>query len=85
MGSMHAETVEVYPQLDQSWRFRNFSFYPSIAPTGLVRAEDSLETETRLKGKKSRKTVRKKEKLGERKKKKANWRRLKNIRENWRK
>ena len=29
-------------------RFRNFSFYPSIAPTGLVRAEDSLETETRF-------------------------------------
>ena len=33
------------------WRFRNFSFYPSIAPTGLVRAEDSLETETRFKEK----------------------------------
>ena len=30
-------------------RFRNFSFYPSIAPTGLVRADDSLETETRFK------------------------------------
>ena len=28
----------------ENWRFRNFSFYPSIAPTGLVRAEDSLET-----------------------------------------
>ena len=42
-------------------RFRNFSFYPSIAPTGLVRAEDSLETETRF-------TIRKKEKIGERKK-----------------
>ena len=48
-------------------RFRNFSFYPSIAPTGLIRAEDSLETETRFK-EESRKTVRKKEKIGERKK-----------------
>ena len=70
-------------------RFRNFSFYPSIAPTGLVRAEDSLETETRFK-EKGRKyedlTVRKKEKIGERKKEQeANWRRLKKFRENWRK
>ena len=32
-------------------RFRNFSFYPSIAPTGLVRAEDSLKTETQFKEK----------------------------------
>ena len=50
-------------------RFRNFSFYPSIAPTELVRADDSLETETRFKEKRrkySRKTVREKEKIGER-------------------
>ena len=65
------------------WRFRNFCFYPGLAPTGLVRAEDSLETETRFKEKEdSRKTVRKKEKIGERKKEQeANWRRLKKFRE----
>ena len=34
------------------WRFRIFSFYPTIAPTGLVHAEDSLETETQFKEKK---------------------------------
>ena len=53
-----------------TWRFQNFSFYPSIAPTGLVRAEDSLKTETRFKEESTRKTVRKKKKIGERKKSK---------------
>ena len=69
------------------WRLRNFSFYSSIAPTGLVRAEGSFKTETQFKEKKEiRKIVRKKEKIGERKKEQeANWRRLKKFRENWRK
>ena len=49
-----------------SWRFRNFSFYRSIASTGLVRAYDSLETEKRFKEK------RRKEK--DRKKREENWR-----------
>ena len=63
-----------------TWRFRNFSFYPSIAPTGLGRAEDSLETETRFKEKKK---VERKKKGGNWRKKKeqeANLRRLKNFR-----
>ena len=48
-------------------RFRNFSLYPIIAPTGLVRVEDSLETETRFKEESRKTTIRKKEKIGERK------------------
>ena len=50
-----------------TWRFRNFSFYPSIASTpGLVRAYDSLKTEKRFKEKRRKKT--------DRKKKEENWR-----------
>ena len=37
-----------------SRRFRNFSFYPSIASTGLARAYDSLKTEKRFKEKKEK-------------------------------
>ena len=47
-------------------RFRNFSFYPSIASTGLVRAYDSLKTEKRFKEKRRKKK--------DRKKKEENWR-----------
>jgi hypothetical protein len=50
----------------QTWRFRNFSFYPSITSTGLVRAYDSLETEKRFKEKRRKKK--------DRKKKEENWR-----------
>ena len=70
---------------ETSRRFRNSGFYPSIAPTGLVRAEDSLETETRFKEKEeSRKTVRKKEKIGE-KRARSKLEKIKKFRENWRK
>jgi hypothetical protein len=57
-------------------RFRNFSFYPSITSTGLVRAYDSLETEKRFKEK------RRKKKVGERNlEQEVDWRRLKKFRE----
>ena len=47
-------------------RFQNFSFYRSIASTGLVHAYDSLETEKRFKEKRRKKK--------DRKKKQENWR-----------
>ena len=50
----------------QTRRFRNFSFYPSIASTGLVCAYDSLKTEKRFKEKRRKKI--------DRKKKEENWR-----------
>ena len=69
------------------WRFRNFSFYPSIASTGLVRAYDSLETKNDSKKKGERKKIgRRKKKIGERNLEQlVDWRRLKKFRENWRK
>ena len=57
----------LHTELDYvNWRFRNFSFYPSIASTGLVRAYDSLETEKRFKEKRRKKK--------DRKKREENWR-----------
>ena len=73
----------------ESRRFRNFCFYPSITPTGLVRAEDSLETEAQFKEKRRKEKDHKKKGENWRKKKEqqeANWTRLKKFsRENWRK
>jgi hypothetical protein len=54
-------------------RSQNFSFYPSITSTGLIRAYNSLETDKRFKEKRRKK--------GDRKKKGENRRRLKKFRE----
>jgi hypothetical protein len=57
---------EVTDMPQDTRRFQNFSFYPSIPSTGLVRVYDSLKTEKQF--------IEKRRKRKDRKKKEENWR-----------